>query len=102
MSKEECEQPNWQEIIKLCNKKIEDKYTEYGNSWVGFFDDDFWDIRLKGEVEELSKLNSWQHEEKIKELVDIINICAMQITNHKVRIHKEYWDEVVATRLGVG
>ena len=99
---ENCKQPSWVMIVKLCKEKIEEKYPQYGNSWVGYMSKAFWKKRLKGEVAELNDLLSFEHDKRIKELVDIINICAMQITNHLDQKEKEYWIQVVNQRLGVG
>jgi hypothetical protein len=76
----DCKQPNWKSILEKCKEKIESKYSEYGNSWVGdfFFD---WKSRLQGEVNEVEQYSDLSQEEKIAELIDVINICAMRITN---------------------
>lgn len=74
--------PNWDLIKELCNFKIDTKYDKYGNSWVDLFDDEFWNKRLMGEVLETQQTsNKFQSDKRIDELVDVINICAMQITN---------------------
>jgi hypothetical protein len=76
----DCKQPNWNSILEKCKEKIELKYPEYGNSWVDdfFFD---WKSRLQGEVNEVEQYSDLSQEEKIAELIDVINICAMRITN---------------------
>ena len=74
-------QPYWNSITELCELKIEEKYPKYGDSWVGFFDDEFWNKRLQGEVDESKLISSLDQDGRISELVDVINICAMQITN---------------------
>ncbi len=93
---EKCEQPAWGRIVEDCKEKIEKKFPDYGNSWVDnfFFD---WKSRLQGEVNEVEQLSDLSQEEKIAELEDVINICAMRITN----LLKLRWDEVVAERLGI-
>ena len=74
--------PNWDLIKELCNFKIDTKYDKYRNSWVDFFDDEYWNKRLMGEVLETQQTsNKFQPDKRIDELVDVINICAMQITN---------------------
>lgn len=75
------EQPDWILIKDLCRNKIIKRYEKYGNSWINCLEDDYWNGRLDREIIEL-KQTSLQSE-RINELIDIINICAMQITNHK-------------------
>lgn len=89
-------QPAWGRIVEDCENKIIKMFPKYGNSWVDNFIFD-WKSRLQGEVNEVEALSDLSQEEKIKELEDVINICAMRITN----LSKARWDEVVAERLGV-
>jgi len=93
---EKCKQPAWDRIVEDCKEKIENKFSEYGNSWVDNFIFN-WKNRLQGEVNEVEQLSDLSQEEKIDELEDVINICAMRITN----LSKARQYEVVAERLGV-
>ena len=93
----ECKQPYWNAIRELCENKIEKKFPEYDNSWVGFFDSDFWNKRLDGEVEEVKQQSNFDQEGKIDELVDVINVCAMQISN----LLDSRQREIVMQRLGL-
>ena len=89
-------QPAWDSIIEHCIAKIENKFDDYGNSWVDNFILD-WKARLQKEVDEVEELSDLSQEEKIEELHDVINICAMRITN----LYKARTDEMVAQRLGI-
>ena len=94
---EKCKQPGWARITEHASKKIEKKFKQYKNSWVEYYDPDFWNQRLQGEVDEVKELSDLEYEEKMDELIDVINICAMQYTN--LMLARQH--EVVATRLGL-
>jgi hypothetical protein len=93
----ECKQPSWGAIRSLCELKIKDRFEKYGNSWVGLHDDYFWNNRLQGEVNEVSKTHSIGIDERMEELIDVINVCAMQITN----LIEAKQRETVMMRLGL-
>ena len=76
--------PDFDKIIQSCKKLMQEKFPEYKNSWqeldyeFGYafqMDNKFWIKRLKGEVKEFLKAET--AEEARKELLDIINVCAM-------------------------
>jgi len=82
---EQLEFPDFDKIIMHCKTIMSLKFPEYKNSWksidydFGFFsgmsDNRFWNKRLQDEVQEF--LSSTRREDAMKELVDIINVCAM-------------------------
>lgn len=74
-------QPYWKIIQEMCEDKIEKKYPEYGNSWKDNHWTDFWNQRLQGEVDEVRGKSGLDQEGRIDELVDVINVCGMQISN---------------------
>lgn len=68
------------ELEEKCNELIIKNFVKYGNSWKdGEFHTGWWINRIKGEVEELKE--AINHEERRKELLDIINICRMMYYN---------------------
>ena len=74
------EYPDFDEIIKVCKKKIEEKFPDYKNSWKDELTPiSFWEKRLKGEIEEIFSAKS--PKEYAKEIPDAINILAMMYTN---------------------
>jgi len=77
----DCKQPYWGVIRELCENKIEKKFPEYGNSWKSTYGSGFWDFRLQDEVNEVKEKSMLNQEGRIEELVDVINVCAMQISN---------------------
>lgn len=87
-NEESVKYPAFDTIIQDCKKKIESKFTEYGNSWINQDNDKFWIIRLKGEVDELvQRLDSLPYPTKrMSEAIDIINICAMIYTKERFKI----------------
>lgn len=93
----ECNQPYWKVIQEFCENKILKKYPEYGNSWKHLFDDNFWNNRLQNEVDEVKENSSFSQEARIEELIDVINVCAMQISN----LLDSRTEEMVKMRLGV-
>lgn len=78
-------QPIWDEITQTCKDKITEKYKEYGNSWVALQSEQFWMERLAGEFNELFTIGI-SNKDRMRETVDIINICAMYYTNLKLRL----------------
>lgn len=89
-----CHQPHWKAIQDMCKRKIKEKYPEYGNSWLTEFSYEFWNQRLQSEVDEVKEDYS---DNRIEELIDVINVCAMEISNRlDSRTH-----EMVAMRLGI-
>jgi RNA processing factor Prp31 len=77
-----CMFPNLTEIVDKCRTKIRKKYDEYGNSWVGETDWDFWRMRLSGEIKEIWA--SGNMEKRQNEIIDAINILAMMYENCKL------------------
>ena len=74
------EYPDFEEIEKVCKKKIEEKFTDYKNSWTdNFVPISWWEKRLKKEINEIFSAKS--PEEYAKEIPDAINILAMMYTN---------------------
>ncbi len=92
-----CILPYWGQIQNLCGLKIKQKFPQYGNSWKECFDDNFWNQRLQGEVNEVKEVSSLDQDRRISELIDVINVCAMQISNLLDSRNKE----IIKTRLGV-
>jgi len=77
---EEIEYPDFEEIIKVCKKKIEEKFPQYKNTWNDSFTSiDWWGDRLQKEVDEI--FNAKSVREYVKEIPDAINILAMMYTN---------------------
>ena len=94
---EVCKQPSWNRITDECKKKIESKFPQYGNSWENQnIPLSWWKDRLLGEIDEIFKL-PFTPEERQKEIIDAINILAMMYN----LAGKQYWDEVVESRLGI-
>ncbi len=74
------EYPDFEEIEKVCRKKIEEKFPKYKNSWTDQFATMvWWEQRLKKEIDEIFSAKSPQ--EYVKEIPDAINILAMMYTN---------------------
>ncbi len=74
------EYPDFDEIIKVCKKKIEEKFPQYKNTWTDSFTPiDWWGKRLQTEVDEIFKAKSVR--EYVEEIPDAINILAMMYTN---------------------
>lgn len=78
--------PNFDEIIQKCKAKIECKFDDYGNSWVGYSDWQFWMNRLQGEIAEIWQTSNPKQFEK--EIVDAINILSMMYMN------SDYWSKI--------
>ena len=89
-----CLQPHWKVIQDMCKRKIEAKHPKYGNSWKTTWSYEFWNQRLQSEVDEVKIEYS---DNRIDELIDVINVCAMQISN--LLDSKQH--EMVAIRLGI-
>ena|SRR6185312_2653274 len=85
----ECQQPLWDRIVSDCKRKILEKYPQYGNSWKDFdlqgTNTEFWKKRLLKEVEEVFEK---QGVNRLEELTDVINICAMMYS-----IEAELWHD---------
>ena len=71
-------QPHWKAIQSMCKRKIESKFPEHGNSWKTTWSYEFWNKRLQGEVDEAKQDYT---DNRIEELIDVINVCAMEISN---------------------
>lgn len=96
-SEEACQQPNWRQIVEQGKAKIELKFPEYGNSWVGSqLPPSWWKQRLLKEIDEIFEL-PFSPEDRQKEITDAINILAMMHTN----CNQEYWEQVCAQRWGL-
>jgi len=89
----ECHQPHWKVIEDMCKRKIESKYPKYGNSWKTTWSYEFWNQRLQSEVDEAKEDFS---DNRIDELIDVINVCAMEISNRLDSKQRE----MVMMRLG--
>lgn len=89
--------PDFERIIGMCKRQMDEKFKQYGNSWTdGEISWSWWEKRLKGEVKEI--FESFQSPEQTqKEIADAISILAMMFH----RAQKDYWDEVVSSRLGI-
>lgn len=74
-----CVYPNFEKITKDCQKIIEQKYKEYGNSWVNCNDIKFWQERLQTEIDEIETATT--EEEMTEEILDAINILCMMWHN---------------------
>ena len=74
------EQPAWRRINDLCIDKIESRFPKYGNTWKWdcHLNTKKWNHLVQGEVDELKEKT---YEDRIEELIDVINICAMELTN---------------------
>ena len=82
--KERCQYPKFNTITEDCKKKIKEKFEEYGNSWKGETDFNFWENRLKREVQEFIesiKYGNTSFEHQRIEGIDIINVVSMIIEN---------------------
>ena len=72
------EQPYWSYISSMCKIKIAKKYSEYKNNWKFTGSLKFWNEKLQEEVDEVKEKCDY---DRIEELLDVINICAMEISN---------------------
>lgn len=77
--------PDFNNIIKKCKQKMDEKFESYGNSWKGNYLDsvdwEWWNSRLKGEIKEILDTN--HPVEKEREIIDAINILCMMLENNK-------------------
>jgi len=81
--------PEFDEIITQCKLKINEKYANYGNSWIkASITLDWWEERLKGEIGEIFDANTI--EKFLDEIPDAINILAFMYTlgKQKVKVPK--------------
>ena len=93
----ECKQPYWKVIQEMCEGKISKQFPKYNNSWKDNHWSDFWNQRIQCEVNEVKEISGLSQEERIAELVDVINVCAMDISN----LLDSRQREMVMMRLGI-
>ncbi len=91
--------PDFENIVKLCVKELEIKYSNYGNTWVEL-DDIYYKERLKKEV--LEYVESMTVESERRKLLNIINIAAMAHqtaeSNRGCRKHKPPFEDIVKSK----
>lgn len=77
-------QPDWEDIVMLCQEKIRERYIEYGNSWTEENSKDsikFWKDNLERELKKtIESLNLQEHREILSNATDLMNVCAMIMT----------------------
>ncbi len=86
--------PDFKTIVMNCKKKIDEKFYQYGNSWVNFTDDEFWKKRLQGEINEIWKAKT--PEQMKSEIVDAINVLTM--IDYNVDEMTQLFDEKVTEK----
>lgn len=94
---EGCKQPYWNAITEMCQDAIMKKFPEYGNSWKDAQLSSFWNERLQGEVDEVKAVSGLDQETRMAELIDVINVCAMDISN----LMDSRQRQMVMQRLGI-
>lgn len=71
--------PNYETLVKIAKRKLEENFKEKSNSWMGFTDIHFWKEKLQEEVDEIWEAES--SEEMDQEIADVLNIIAMIYMN---------------------
>jgi len=86
--------PDFEKIVKECKKKINEKFSDYGNSWKYNHNEQSWKIRIQDEIDEI-----WQSttpEQMTDEIIDAINVLSMMKENVKDFFRFEFETESVS------
>lgn len=80
LKSEKIELPDFEELKQECMKKMIENFSKYKNTWSDqFLPLDWWEKRLKNEIEEIFSAKSPQ--EYVNEIPDAVNILAMMYSN---------------------
>jgi len=75
---EQQQDPDFDKIIPLCQRELDIKFYDYGNSWMTS-KTVYWVKRISNEIEEYEK--SMMPTSSKRKLLNIINMCAMAWDN---------------------
>lgn len=71
--------PDYEAITEKAQLKMEQRFPKYGNSWIGCFNWEYWNIRLHEELKEVEEAKD--SGTKQEEILDVINILCMIYEN---------------------